>query len=116
MDQVEQELGGEGGIRTLGTGVSPYNGLAITRFHMPDVRNQRLTFGKLHRNLGKMTLFGAICATIVQLASFCAKTSAYVITLYNGQKPSYLASPFYVADPLLKLGTVCSTNSPIHFR
>ena len=83
---------------------------------MPDVRNQRLTFGKLHRNLGKMTLFGAICATIVQLASFCAKTSAYVITLYNGQKPSYLASPFYVADPLLKLGTVCATNSPIHFR
>jgi hypothetical protein len=58
--------GGEGGIRTLGTGVSPYNGLAITRFHTPGVRNQQLTFGKLHRQLGKMILFGAICATIVQ--------------------------------------------------
>src|ERR1700677_3455488 len=61
--------GGEGGFRTLGTGVSPYNGLAITRFHMPGVRNQQLTFGKLHHNLGQMTLFGGICATIVQPAS-----------------------------------------------
>ena len=26
-----QESGGEGGIRTLGTGVSPYNGLANRR-------------------------------------------------------------------------------------
>jgi hypothetical protein len=58
--------GGEGGIRTLGTGVSPYNGLAITRFHMPGVRNQQLTFGELHHMLGKMALFGGICATIVQ--------------------------------------------------
>jgi hypothetical protein len=58
--------GGEGGIRTLGTGVSPYNGLAITRFHMPGVRNQQLTLGELHHMLGKMALFGGICATIVQ--------------------------------------------------
>jgi hypothetical protein len=28
------ETGGEGGIRTLGTGVSPYNGLAIPAFHV----------------------------------------------------------------------------------
>src|ERR1700691_2030608 len=61
-----RESGGEGGIRTLGTGVSPYNGLAITRFHMPGVRNQQLTFGKLHCKLGEMALFGSICATIVQ--------------------------------------------------
>jgi hypothetical protein len=33
---------------------------------MPGVRNQQLTFGKLHRQLGKTPLFGAICATIVQ--------------------------------------------------
>ena len=58
--------GGEGGVRTLGTGVSPYNGLAITRFHTPGIRNQQLTFGELHWQLGKMALFGAICATIVQ--------------------------------------------------
>ena len=29
------DVGGEGGIRTLGTGVSPYNGLAISQFHAP---------------------------------------------------------------------------------
>jgi hypothetical protein len=73
-----EKPGGEGGIRTLGTGVSPYNGLAITRFHMPGVRNQRLTFGKLHRKLGKMALFGAICATIVQPASYNGFTYADV--------------------------------------
>ena len=61
--------GGEGGIRTLGTGVSPYNGLAITRFHMPGVRNQQLTLGELHHMLGKMALFGGVCATIVQRKS-----------------------------------------------
>jgi hypothetical protein len=35
MDTGLKASGGEGGIRTLGTGVSPYNGLAISRFHMP---------------------------------------------------------------------------------
>jgi hypothetical protein len=33
---------------------------------MPGVRNQQLTFGELHHMLGKMALFGGICATIVQ--------------------------------------------------
>jgi hypothetical protein len=74
--------GGEGGIRTLGTGVSPYNGLAITRFHTPGVRNQRLTFGKVHLALGKMALFGANCATIVQPAS--NNRALIVALLFNG--------------------------------
>jgi hypothetical protein len=30
--QDNKSAGGEGGIRTLGTGVSPYNGLAILYF------------------------------------------------------------------------------------
>jgi len=35
-----EEPGGEGGIRTLGTGVSPYNGLAKHRaFFLPCVSN-----------------------------------------------------------------------------
>ena len=42
------------------------DGLSITRFHMPGVRNQQLTFGELHHMLGEMALFGGICATIVQ--------------------------------------------------
>jgi hypothetical protein len=34
------ETGGEGGIRTLGTGVSPYNGLANSTRPLPIARNQ----------------------------------------------------------------------------
>jgi hypothetical protein len=41
-----QESGGEGGIRTLGTGVSPYNGLANRRIrplcHLSGVRSYSL--------------------------------------------------------------------------
>ena len=45
-----RESGGEGGIRTLGTGVSPYNGLANRRLqplgHLSDVREfQFITVG-----------------------------------------------------------------------
>src|SRR5271154_4045969 len=36
--------GGEGGIRTLGTGVSPYNGLANSARPLPIAWNQSLTF------------------------------------------------------------------------
>src|ERR1039458_6443258 len=35
--------GGEGGIRTLGTGVSPYNGLANSPRPLPIARNQSVT-------------------------------------------------------------------------
>jgi hypothetical protein len=34
MDTGFKKSGGEGGIRTLGTGVSPYNGSAIVDSHM----------------------------------------------------------------------------------
>jgi len=34
------EYGGEGGIRTPGTGFGPYNGLANCPFQWPVVRNQ----------------------------------------------------------------------------
>ena len=34
-----QKLGGEGGIRTLGTGVSPYNGLAIHKLVLNRLEN-----------------------------------------------------------------------------
>jgi hypothetical protein len=38
-----EESGGEGGIRTLGTGVSPYNGLANSTRSLPIARNQSVT-------------------------------------------------------------------------
>ena len=48
--------GGEGGIRTLGTGVSPYNGLANRRIrplcHLSDLYNQHLTKWLLCNNFG----------------------------------------------------------------
>src|SRR5712664_1190837 len=40
-----EKSGGEGGIRTPGRGFGPYNGLANFPIHMPDVRNQQVTFG-----------------------------------------------------------------------
>ena len=43
MDTGDRKSGGEGGIRTLGTGVSPYNGLANRRIrplcHLSGVRS-----------------------------------------------------------------------------
>ncbi len=46
MDTGDRKPGGEGGIRTLDTGVSPYNGLANRRLqplgHLSGVDNQTL--------------------------------------------------------------------------
>jgi hypothetical protein len=53
-----EESGGEGGIRTLGTGVSPYNGLANRRIrplcHLSGVRSYSLT--RLNRVLSVVFL------------------------------------------------------------
>jgi hypothetical protein len=47
MDTGLKTSGGEGGIRTLGTGVSPYNGLANRRIrplcHLSGVQSYSLT-------------------------------------------------------------------------
>jgi len=40
---IAKTSGGEGGIRTLGTGVSPYNGLANSPRPLPIARNQSVT-------------------------------------------------------------------------
>jgi len=39
MDTGFKTSGGEGGIRTLGTGVSPYNGLAIHKGFLNRLEN-----------------------------------------------------------------------------
>jgi hypothetical protein len=39
MDTGVKTSGGEGGIRTLGTGVSPYNGLAIHKWVLNGYEN-----------------------------------------------------------------------------
>ncbi len=48
MNTGDKTSGGEGGIRTLGTGVSPYNGLANRRIrplcHLSGVRSFILTW------------------------------------------------------------------------
>jgi hypothetical protein len=38
--ELRRKSGGEGGIRTLDTGVSPYNGLANSARPLPIARNQ----------------------------------------------------------------------------
>ncbi len=57
--------GGEGGIRTLDTGVSPYNGLANSAVPSPGVRKQQLRSGETpHIRAGTGT-FGHNCAASV---------------------------------------------------
>ena len=53
MNAGDKTSGGEGGIRTLGTGVSPYNGLANRRIrplcHLSGMRKiQFITIGMRH--------------------------------------------------------------------
>jgi hypothetical protein len=43
--EQQNESGGEGGIRTLGTGVSPYNGLAKGSFSPPSLVFKGLEVG-----------------------------------------------------------------------
>ena len=43
VNSRNQRSGGEGGIRTLDTGVSPYNGLANSTRPLPIARNQSVT-------------------------------------------------------------------------
>ena len=65
--------GGEGGIRTLGTGVSPYNGLAKGSFSPPSLVFKGLTVGlntsksgsvPLIRQLLCSALCSALCSTL----------------------------------------------------
>jgi hypothetical protein len=60
-----EKSGGEGGIRTLGAGVSPYNGLAKGSFLPALTRFQELTSdsGSLSRAQGLS--FGSYCAPLV---------------------------------------------------
>jgi hypothetical protein len=63
-----EKYGGEGGIRTLGTGVSPYNGLANRRIrplcHLSGVRSYilpRLRRGPLPLQLHTFTYLWSYC-------------------------------------------------------
>jgi hypothetical protein len=57
--------GGEWGIRTPGTGFSPYNGLANSRFHC-------LLFGINDLQSGEMLLFGPETPAGQLLCNYCA--------------------------------------------
>ena len=61
-----RESGGERGIRTLDTGVSPYNGLANSPVPPPGVRNQCFMFGELAQYSAGIAIFAHNCATSVQ--------------------------------------------------
>ena len=56
--------GGEGGIRTLGTGVSPYNGLASVTIYAVLQSCQRLTVGPEARNWVQRASYGNFCSPL----------------------------------------------------
>ena len=59
-----KKSGGEGGIRTLGTGVSPYNGLAKGSFSPPSLvfKSLQSESGPASRTQGLS--FGSYCAPL----------------------------------------------------
>ena len=56
--------GGEGGIRTLGTGVSPYNGLANGSFSPPSLVIEHLQSDPMPRSRAQGLSFGSYCAPL----------------------------------------------------
>src|SRR5215467_3390776 len=56
--------GGEGGIRTLGTGVSPYNGLANQSFSPPSLGLNNLQLGQRALSRERHLSFGCYCAPL----------------------------------------------------
>jgi len=56
--------GGEGGIRTLGTGVSPYNGLANESFSPPSLVLKGLQSGRRALSWVDSLSFGTYCAPL----------------------------------------------------
>ena len=63
MLEIEKS-GGEGGIRTLGAGVSPYNGLAKGSFLAALTRFQRFTSGSGTPSRAQGLSFGSYCAPL----------------------------------------------------
>src|SRR5260370_37471780 len=63
--------GGEGGIRTLGTGVSPYNGLAKGSFSPPSLVFKDLQSDPMPPSRAQGLSFGSYCAPL------CAPQSRY---------------------------------------
>jgi hypothetical protein len=56
--------GGEGGIRTPGTGVSPYNGLASVPFFVRLNRIKRLQTEQMRETRGEPVPFGSYCSPL----------------------------------------------------
>jgi hypothetical protein len=56
--------GGEGGIRTLGTGVSPYNGLANESFPPPSLVAKHLQSGSMPPSRSRGLSYGSYCAPV----------------------------------------------------
>jgi hypothetical protein len=56
--------GGEGGIRTLGTGVSPYNGLANESFSPPSLVVKHLQSDQMPPSRAEGLSFGDYCAPL----------------------------------------------------
>jgi hypothetical protein len=56
--------GGEAGIRTLGTGVSPYNGLAKGSFSPPSLAGKDLQSEPRSRGRAESLSFGSYCAPL----------------------------------------------------
>jgi hypothetical protein len=69
------KAGGEGGIRTLGTGVSPYNGLAKGSFLAALTRFQELTSDSGPPSRAQGLSFGSYCAPL------CAPFFAPLVTV-----------------------------------
>jgi hypothetical protein len=59
-----RESGGEGGIRTLGTGVSPYNGLANQSFSPPSLVVKHLQSDPRSPGRTQSLSFGSYCAPL----------------------------------------------------
>jgi hypothetical protein len=56
--------GGEGGIRTLGTGVSPYNGLANESFSPPSLVAKHLQSDSMPPSRAQYLSLGSYCAPL----------------------------------------------------
>ena len=59
-----EKPGGEGGIRTLGTGVSPYNGLAKGSFSPPSLIFKSLQSDSPLSSRAQELSFGSYCAPL----------------------------------------------------
>jgi hypothetical protein len=64
MNTGVKTSGGEGGIRTLGTGVSPYNGLAKGSFLAALTRFQGFTSDSRPLGRAQGLSFGSYCAPL----------------------------------------------------